>query len=308
MSLVSFVELPDVAAKLKPFRGTPQRAEAELLVPSSGNPQLAGTAFDYLLRFELKRRAPHAKDRKWVAEGAPFLLTRRVVDPNATLDPEAEFALSDRSMRVDAVCRSARKALRAYLKVPTPTAEAQKALAAWAVRLAKIDAVVRGRGLDPTFEDAAPELAEELVDLLAAVPYERLLHDERMILNPDFGDASCAVGGADADLITGDTLVDFKTTTSCEVWGNHIDQLFGYFLLARRSGLPAISKVMLYFARHRQLRVRETAVWTSHPDFAETERWFFERAREVFGEPVKFAHPVPRKAMSSTTARKAKRR
>jgi hypothetical protein len=160
-------------------------------------------------------------------------------------------------------------------------------MAAWAVRLAKIDGVVRGRGLDPTFEDAAPEMVEELVALLAQVPYERLLHEERMILNPDFGAASRAVGGADADLVTGDTLVDFKTTTSCEVCGNYVDQLFGYFLLARRAGMPPIDMVALYFARHGQLRVRETAVWTSRSDFAETERWFFERAREVFGEPVK---------------------
>jgi hypothetical protein len=236
------------------------------------------------------------------------LLSLRVIDPNAPPDLEGEIEAHERSTRVGAVCRSARKALRGYLKDPTPTVETQKAMAAWAVRLAKIDGVVRGRGLDPTFEEAAPETVEELVALLAEVPYKQLQHEDHMILNPDFGTASRSVGGADADLITGDMLVDFKTTTSCEVCGNYVDQLFGYFLLARRSGMPAINRVGLYFARHGQLRVRETAVWTDHPDFADTEKWFFERAREVFGEPVKGTRSEPHKAKPSTAARKAKRR
>jgi hypothetical protein len=118
MSLVSFIELEDVAARLKPFRGAIPKAEARLLVPSSGNPQLAGTAFDYLLRFELNRRAPHAKVRAWVAEGAPFLLSIRVVDPSAPPDLEGELEAHKRSTRVSAVCRSAKKLFEVTSKTP----------------------------------------------------------------------------------------------------------------------------------------------------------------------------------------------
>jgi hypothetical protein len=84
-------------------------------------------------------------------------------------------------------------------------------------------------------------------------------------LNPDFGETSLLVGRADADLITGEMLVDIKTTRSAEVKGEYLDQLFGYFLLARRAGLPPISKVGVYFSWYGVLRSGETANWTNRP-------------------------------------------
>lgn len=38
--------------------------------PRSKRYSLVGTAFDYLLRFELQRRAPHAISRPWIAKAA----------------------------------------------------------------------------------------------------------------------------------------------------------------------------------------------------------------------------------------------
>jgi hypothetical protein len=100
---------------------------------------------------------------------------------------------------------------------------------------------------------------------------------------PTFGAASALVGSADADLISGDMLLDFKTTKSAEVRGEHMDQLFGYFLLNRRAEFPEINRVGLYFSRYGKTRFGETAAWTERADFEETERWFFKRAAEVFG-------------------------
>jgi hypothetical protein len=120
------------------------------------------------------------------------------------------------------------------------------------------------------------------------VPFDQLLHDEAMLLNPTFGETSELVGGADADLITGETLVDFKATKKQEIDGAHLDQLLGYYLLARRQRradptFPAIRRLAIYFCRHGHLFALDASTWAKHPLFQETEQWFLSRAREVFG-------------------------
>lgn len=292
MSLREFVELPDVAARLKPFRPSPKKVNWLLRVaPTDGiDVRLTGTAFDYLLRFELQRRAPHATAGRWIAEYAPNYLCFEVATPGKWTGPELINAqdadpvpdMFDMWERVTRVCDAARGSLAGYLKVKEPDRDEQLALAAHAVRLAKLDRVFRDHQLDVTFEDAPPELVDELVALLAIAPYRHLVTSETMQLNPDFGAASLLVGGGDADLIVGDMLLDIKTTKFTYVRDEHLDQLFGYFLLARRAGVGPINRVGLYSARHGETRYLKTSDWTARPEFAETEKWFFERAVEQY--------------------------
>src|SRR5262249_2663776 len=97
MSLLDFVRLTDVVEKLKPLRQPVRSTNYKLKVePSIVDPRRTGTAFDYLLRFELQRRAAHATDGEWVAEHAkhwfpfeavagqrtgPTLLSTKAADP-----------------------------------------------------------------------------------------------------------------------------------------------------------------------------------------------------------------------------------
>lgn len=69
MSLTSFLDLPEVVAKVKPLRPKPPRKiDAPLRAqPRSNRYTMIGTAFDYLLRFELQRRAPHAVVSRWIS-------------------------------------------------------------------------------------------------------------------------------------------------------------------------------------------------------------------------------------------------
>ncbi len=113
-----------------------------------------------------------------------------------------------------------------------------------------------------------------------------------MLLNPVFAASSQLVGGADADLITGDLLVDIKTTKKSAIDVVHLDQLLGYLLLARKARsvdptFPVVDRVGLYYSRHGHLWSVGASTWTSHPDFAATEQWFFQRAAEVYGTPQK---------------------
>ena len=103
-------------------------------------------------------------------------------------------------------------------------------------------------------------------------------------MNPTCGESSRTVGGADADLITGDLLIDFKTTAKKVIDATQLDQLFGYFLLARNEGktdpdFPDIRRVGLYFCRHGHLSTWDVSQWTGHPDFPSIEEWFFAHAQ-----------------------------
>src|SRR5262249_5488531 len=126
---------------------------------------------------------------------------------------------------------------------------------------------------------------KDLIDLLGVVPFNELVHPEIMRLNPTFGSSSLLVGGADTDLIAGDTLIDFKTTIKNEIDGSAWDQLFGYWLLAQKQHsidptFPVINRVAFYFCRHGYLWPLDTSFWTSRFDFPEMEDWFFKRAEE----------------------------
>lgn len=271
MSLLRFLAKPDVTKKIATLRpkmsrkiGVPAR-----VMPRSTRYAVIGQAFDYLLRFELQRLAPHALIREWVAEQAPDVLWH-------VPQEEAENARR--------VVSDAKNAVTHYVGT-TPSGKVQRELAAHAVRLAKLDSLVRALQYDSTFQEAAPDDVEELVEMLAIVPVEKLLHPTSMLLNPTFGNSSFLVGGADADLIAGDLLLDVKVIKADSMEACHLDQLLGYLLLARKQRLsdstfPEINRLGLYFARHGHFLSFDACAWTTHPEFPELETWFFERAKE----------------------------
>ena len=80
MSLTSLIKNPDVRKKFKdefPRQPVPRKNDpiAPLLTNHYG---LVGTAFDYLLRFYVKRLNPQAKTLPWVAEMAPAVLDEHI--------------------------------------------------------------------------------------------------------------------------------------------------------------------------------------------------------------------------------------
>jgi hypothetical protein len=303
MSLKSFLELSDVRAVVAPLRPKLRR---KIDVPMKAAPRsnrytMVGTAFDYLLRFELQRRAPHAVAGEWVAEGSLGLLRKpRESGVVVLLDALAEFKSTPDYLppevvgeRARAIVKEARSAFASYVKSRTPTPARRTGLAAHAIRLAKLDEVYRAHRLEPGFEEADAEDVEDLLGMLEIVPFDSLVHRKTMLLNPTFGESSVLVGGADADLIAGDLLVDFKVTKQGEMQAGHLDQLLGYLLLARRHqrhdpSFPEIRRVALYFGRHGLLWRLDVAIWADRPDFPRVEEWFFERAAELAAKAAEF--------------------
>jgi hypothetical protein len=295
MSLTSFLDMAEVKLRVKPLRPKlPRKINASLKVaPRSNRYMMVGTAFDYLLRFELQRRAPYAISERLVAEDASGMMCGPAwfmhLSPDSTSMPpeEEEEATRDMANRVGNVVEKAKAAIATYLTIQESGSSTQADLAGHAIRLAKVDEFCRAGQLNPTFEDADPEDVEDLLGLLAIVPFDALIHPQIMLLNPTFEEASLLVGGADTDLVTGDMLVEFKTTKASEMQAGDLDQLLGYYLLARHNrrsnpAFPVINRLAIYFCRHGLLWVQSATTWTEHPQFSETEEWFFERAKGVF--------------------------
>jgi hypothetical protein len=149
---------------------------------------------------------------------------------------------------------NARSAVATYTGLKAPQRRHKADLAAHSLRLAKLDSVYRAWQLDPRFEHADPLDVEDLLALLAVVPFDGLLHKRTVFLNPVFDD-SALLGGADADLIAGDLLADVKTTKRGELQAGTLDQLLGYFFLARRHrqahpNFSEVKRLGVYFSRH----------------------------------------------------------
>lgn len=293
MSLVSFIHLLDVRAKLGPLRPkTSRKVSAPLKVePRTNHHMLLGTAFDYLLRFELQRRAPHAVAERWIAEYVPEKIEQgpiiRIVRKEMVMDegPDSAGLLEKAAEDARATIDEAKAAVGAYLKSKAPNHAQQVDLAGYAISLAKLDAVFRAWVLDLSFEQAHAADMEDLADMLSIVPFDQLIHPKLMWLNPNFRETSRLVDGADTDLIAGDLLVDFKTTKESEIKARDLDQILGYLLLARKQrqldpAFPEINRLGFYFCRHGYLWFVQASVWTDRPEFSEIERWFFKRAEE----------------------------
>lgn len=231
------------------FPAEEARLKGPLLAPPISNrPNLVGAAFDYLLRFRLEREFAPCVARPWVAEYAVAGLNEGLIGCGAGLRAEANARLKE-----------ARAAHRAYIE----TGVVDDGLIGASFDLAQIDVFYRtGRVYD--FVDAAGADIRDLRGILgvaeAGFPWPaRSCH-----LNPDFGDASSLVGGADADLVMDGALIDIKTGRRLSFGQNVYNQLVGYYVLSLMGGVNGadgveLSSVGVYYARYGLMHSVPTA-------------------------------------------------
>ena len=251
MSLTSLLGAHrDVAAQLSGLAtGPPPSSVTSPMIapPITNHFALVGTAFDYLLRFEIRRRFGRADVKRWVAEAA--------VDQ-----------LEDAGVRSHSAARSLlnriSKVVEDFASTESPSQDIFRTLAGDAIRLAKLDPIYRAGVFDPTFDVADPDDVRDLLALLAAVPFNgefgRVLQG-RILLNPTFGAFSNVVRGADADLLTSVAIIDFKTTKDPK-FRPALPQIIGYGVLARLyhdredPSFPVPREIGVYFCRHGEVR------------------------------------------------------
>jgi hypothetical protein len=233
---------------------------------------LIGTAYDYALRIHLRARYPHAETESWVAEEAVSMLG---------LNPFLIFSGSVKRtlQRARHVIEAAKEFAGRHMARARPFAE----VAAHAVRLAKLDPICRNLSFDETFARADGGAVDEIAALLRVTPFDRLGDATFLRLNPTFGRYGKRVGGADADLLAGDRIIDVKVKSSSCVERVHVRQLVGYVMLANSvnkldGSMPRIREICIYFARHAFLWSLPTGSLFAHEAYDERERWLVRGA------------------------------
>lgn len=271
MSLTSFLRNnEDVRKRFEQEFSLPVFAVRKPLLAAAltTNYPLVGTAFDYLLRFYLQNLNPHAAvQSQWIAESSLLLI------PHG----------SPLFRQVENTVEQAKAQVEKFLQTDSMSDELLRS----ALQLAQLDCIYR-EGIEsaPTAEIEANDI-RDLRNLTSILDSEQWQAHRVCLLNPTFGGASSLVGGADADLVLDDTLIDIKTTKYLELKRRDFDQLLGYYTLHTIAGVGEIepkikiNKVAIYFSRHAYLHVFHIGDIISQVTFRPFVRWFVQRAKTV---------------------------
>ena len=253
--------------------------------PLTTNSSLVGIAFDYLLRFYLKYLNPQAITRRWVAETSLEEL-KKIVEmkkSNLTEDERLVLPLWEDWYTIGTVeIKLAEERYTHFLETGRVTDDLIKS----AIYLSKLEVIFRGGYIVDDIEFIDDEDIEDLRKLISLVDSDLFKTNKVCILNPTFGEGSKLVGGADADLVVDDMLIDIKTVKKLTFSRQYLDQLIGYYILYKIGGIDGMSnqneikKLGVYFSRYRYL------YWYDINDIFDNNRipgfveWFKTRAIE----------------------------
>ncbi|MFA4861416.1 hypothetical protein [Methanoregula sp.] len=294
MSLTQFLQDPEVKDRFRSEFKKPAVTRKMLLQapPQTNNYSLVGSAFDYLLRFYLEyHNQTTRKSNIWLADTALTLLESWIRRGQIT---------KEQFISVQKIVENAKARHKTFLQNGDLTDE----LIGSAIQLARLEMVYRIGILSEYIESIRSEDVQDLKKMISLIPPEKFHANNICILNPTFGFASKVVGGADADLIIDDTLIEIKTTINPKFERDYFNQLIGYMVLKRicemkilteapdaetkKSDLPKeevydfsslpihkITKVGVYFSRYGVLQTIDVGSMTNNGKFSgEFIDWF----------------------------------
>ena len=304
MSLTSFIkkkEIRDLFAS--EFKQPRDKITGEIKAPPlTKHFVMIGTAFDYLLRFYLKYHNPEAKEHGWVAE-----LSCRLIHPDprifTQLDPDiceivpgiCEIIIKNQNFakNVDPDIREialknlnfAKDAYSKFLENGVFSKDILKS----AILLAQLDPIYRAYYIDPNMGIVDNADIQDLRNLISLVNIEDFKVNSYCLLNPTFGEGSGLVGGADADIVIDNQLIDIKTTKQLKISRHMFNQIIGYYILGKIGGIGRekidisnISEIGFYFSRYGMkymYKVEEIIDFNSLPDFIDR---FEDKAKKLF--------------------------
>lgn len=278
---MSFIKIPEVKMLFKkefPLSRISLQGEMKA-VPVTKNYSLVGTAFDYLFRFYLEHENPNCVTKHWVAEDSLALLEQTIDE----YGKKATKEMLDASDKMMLLLEDAKENHEKYLN----TGNLGDDLIRSSVELAQIDAYYRSGIIPPSLGHVDSGDVQDLRNLVSLVKPDTFKAKNACFLNPTFGYGSQLVGGADADLIVDDMLVDLKTTKFLSFTQEHYNQLIGYYILSKlgkvneSEDIP-ISKIGIYFSRHGILHTISARKIEEHPNFPKFVDVFEKLATVVF--------------------------
>ena len=208
-----------------------------------------GTAFDYLARFVLKHYQYKLKvtsfEETFVAKYGLYILLEKTPNKDNNYIEVYDTAIH---------------LIEEYIK-GNDSDELFERIIGVSVYFAKLESIYRN-GYTKEKEISLrksinPFVKEELITQINIFKkafekkFNVLTKENVIYYNPTFGICSQAVGGADADIVIGDTLIDFKSTKYLDSIENDFKQLVGYYLFSKVVNNPNnINKICLYFSRY----------------------------------------------------------
>ena len=273
MSLTSFIDSSAIlrARLLSEFIKPHFKVKAELKAPPlTQSYGLTGTAFDYLLRFYVEKLNPNVQTHRWTAQAGVARLASKE-KPHPSLVPAKQ------------IFKEAQERYKKFLASDAP--QPARDLIESSVRLAYLENIYRANIVDDNAFKPLPEaILDDLQAMLDLLRPEDFRATTRCVLNPTFGSASPLVGGADADLIIDDTLVDIKAVKHLELSREIFNQIVGYYVLSCIGGIDncppgKLSQIAVYYARYgllHRIKISDFVVEARMPEFIE---WFKEYAK-----------------------------
>jgi hypothetical protein len=238
--------------------------------PLTKNYALVGTAFDYLLRFSLEKNYKEIYSSRWVAELAVEKLNDRILAIRGKADEQIFMEdlepLHKKKKKINKNIRSRFKSVKKTIKKYVNSSNSvDNDLLKGCLFLGKLDFLYR-RGewdfFEIDFENEDDKDVMDLNNLINICDISLFKPENRIYLNPSFGEGSTLVNGADADLAIDDLLIDIKVTKEIKVTRQYYNQIICYYLLFMIGGINGnrehkIKRLGIYFARHGYL-------WTIH--------------------------------------------
>lgn len=269
MSLTSYLTDHEHPAIRQKFRDDFLRPAFKLKTdikahPLTKNYGIMGTAFDYILRLTIQH---HNKEKRihsnqWLADTSFKQLEKAFFGVG-----QPEFGK-----------RYNRAKINSYNFLQN--GKITKELLADTLYLAKLDLYFRSGIIAPDLFVENPLDIKDLKKLYATINISDFIIKKKCFLNPTFGKGSLMVGGADADIILDDTLIDIKVTKHLKLEREYLNQLIGYYILALVGGInnehkgTLIKKVGVYFARHGILWTVPLSYFGNSKKFDSFKAWF----------------------------------
>jgi ankyrin repeat protein len=263
INLTSFIKDPEVKKKFSEYFPLPKfDLKNEIKAPPlTQNYSLIGTSFDYLLRFYIQKYNQNCITKQWIAEKALEILE--------------SISLEDKLIgEVKENVREARENYNKFLEDGIISENLLKSC----ILLGRIDPIFRARYIDPNINVVNKEDIQDMKNLIELVNKKDFISNNKSILNPTFGKASKLIGGADADMIIDNNLIDIKTTKELKFTKDHYYQLIGYYLLSIYGGIDnydiPIKNISIYYSRYGILYTIPAP--TRNEKFEEFYKWFKE--------------------------------
>jgi len=271
VSLTSFIENKEVRELFaNEFEKPRDKILGEIKAPPLTNHfGMIGTAFDYLMRFCLKYHNPEAKEKTWVAE-----ISCKLTEVNPPVHKKAVKNL-----------KFAKDAYSKFLKNGVLNEDIFKS----AILLAQLDPIYRAGYVDENMGIVDNNDIRDLRNLISLVNIEDFKANSYCLLNPTFNEGSILVGGADADIVIDNQIIDIKTTKKLEISREMFNQIIGYYILGKIGGIGEekidisnINEVGFYFSRYGMkcmYKVEEIIDFKSLPNFIGR---FGDKAKKLF--------------------------